>query len=138
MTLLSWSTRRPGCAASMPRSASTTTSFGSLINFFIRVSFRSQRVLEGSDGADLTRLGGLRFGVAQVQPGSRDGTVSRGAGEQAVQQGGDGSGEELGREVHRELVPLHLAARELLDEHGTHGTSRVDGRAGGRSDRDDG
>src|SRR3954467_11109326 len=35
MMLCSWSTRSEGCASSIPRNASLTTSAGSLISFFI-------------------------------------------------------------------------------------------------------
>ena len=40
-------------------------------------------------------------------------------------------------EVDRQLLPLHRAAGELLDEHRAEGAGRVDRGAGGRGDRDD-
>ena len=64
--------------------------------------------------------------------------VGRGPGEEAVEQGGGDAGEELGGQVDRQLVPLHVAAGDLLDEHRAEGASGVDGGAGRRGDRDDG
>ena len=57
----------------------------------------------------------------------------RGVGER-----GDDAGQELGSEVDGQLLPLDRAARDLLDEHRADGARRVDGRTGGRGDRDDG
>ena len=54
-----------------------------------------------------------------------------------VGQGRERTGEELGAQVDRELLPLDGPAGDLLDEHRAEGAGRVDGRAGGRGHGDD-
>src|SRR6185437_7682542 len=48
MIRLTWSTRTSGRAASMPISASGTTSFGSLMSFFIAATLAAARPTTGS------------------------------------------------------------------------------------------
>src|SRR3954453_2611671 len=106
-----WSTWRSGWAASIPSRASTTTSSGLLISFFMVFFSR-----DGMDGSG-RGLGEARvLGVGEVDPRG-DGTVGRRVGGEAVGQGRDGAGQELRHQVDRELLPLHGAARDLLDEH---------------------
>src|SRR3954465_6387664 len=57
-TRFSWSTRSSGCAAAMPRSASATTSAGSLMSFFIRCSWVWRRGSAAGLGVPLGGVGG--------------------------------------------------------------------------------
>src|SRR6476659_3482336 len=114
-----WSTRRSGCAASMPSRASTTTSFGSLISFFMSVF---SRVVTGGSGRGLGEARVLRIG--EVDPRG-NGAVCGRVRDEGVGQGREDAGEELGCQVDRDLLPLHGAARDLLDEHRAEGTGRV-------------
>src|SRR3954464_12717958 len=98
MILLWWSTRTSGCAASIPSRASTTTSFGSLMSFFMTLP---------SDGLGgwrrSERRGGLEVGGAEIH--ALDGRgVGRSPAEQDEQQSGDHSGEELRGEVDGQLA----------------------------------
>ena len=105
MILLWWSTCRSGWAASMPSSASTTTSFGSLISFFMR-SLSGLGLRAGSGAACDWRDGRVSgSGSARSTPGP---AVWRSAGvrdEQAVEQRGGDAGEQLGAEVDRAAGP---------------------------------
>src|SRR3954469_24536868 len=105
-----WSTRRSGCAASMPSRASTTTSFGSLISFFMSIF---SRMVTGGSGRGLAEARVLRIGG--VDPRG-NGAVGRRVGDEAVGERGQHAGEELGGQVDRELLPLHGAARDLPGE----------------------
>src|SRR4029079_2971404 len=131
MILLWWSTWTSGWAASIPSRASTTTSFGSLISFFM-TSLSLGVCLSSSRG----RRRGGRLWIGEVDA-LADGPVGGRVGDEAVGQGRDGTGEELGGQVDRELLPLHGAAGDLLDEHRAEGAGRVDGRTRGRGHGDD-
>src|SRR6266508_5195766 len=116
MTLWSWSTRRSGCAASMPTSASATTVVGSLISFFIAVApvrscWSRDRLGLADDllGVDLDGL---------VDPGPGDGDVSDACCD---------ASEHLGDDVDRQLRPVHGATEHLQREHGPDNPGRVDG-----------
>src|SRR3954451_8681058 len=131
MILLWWSTCSPGWAASMPSRASATTSAGSLISFFmgLPLSFRSGfqvgALLVGPTPSD---RGGHRVG--EVHAGTGALLVGRRAGQDAVGQRGQGTREQLGGQVDRELAPLHRTTGDLLDQHRPEGAGRVDRGAG--------
>ena len=59
-------------------------------------------------------------------------------GECDVREAGEQAGKELSREVDRQLLPLHGAACDLLDEHRAEGSGRVDRGACRRSYGNDG
>src|SRR4249919_1189028 len=130
MILLWWSTWRSGCAASMPSRASTTTSFGSLISFFMTSLSRGACRSSGRGRGD------GRLGIGEVDA-LADSPVGGRVRDEAVGQGRERTGEELGAQVDRELLPLDGPAGDLLDEHRAEGAGRVDGRAGGRGHGDD-
>src|SRR5437764_11873817 len=109
-----WSTRRSGCAASIPSRASLTTSAGSLMSFFMSG-------LRGNED------GGVA-GRVLIDRRPRDGDE---------RQGGGGAGKQFAGEVDRQLSPVHGAAPNLLDEHGTDCARRVDRSGRGRRDDDD-
>src|SRR5690348_14859822 len=124
MILFAWSTWSSGCAASTPSRASTTTSFGSLMSFFMTVSSRAR----GAWGASDRRLaeGGL-FRIREVDPRGNGALVCGRVGDEGVAQRGQGAGEELGDQVDGQLLPLHVTTRELLDQHRADRAGRVDG-----------
>src|ERR1051326_3518832 len=103
MTLCAWSTRSSGCAASTPCSASTTTSSGALMSFFMSsylrfgLSVRSQSRLRTACG-----MSGL--GVREVDARPGDLAVSGGTRDQAERVGGRDTGEQLGEDVDGELA----------------------------------
>src|SRR4051794_34420893 len=110
MILFAWSTWRSGCAASIPSKASTTTSFGSLMSFFMT----SSRGDGWSSGRRRLNHGRLRVGQVDAR---RDGTVGRRVSDEAVGQRRGGASEELRGQVDGQLLPLHGATRDLLDQH---------------------
>src|SRR3954447_3242419 len=113
MILLWWSTCSSGWAASMPKRASATTSPGSLISFFMEcLSGSGQRFRSG-----LSRSGRGRHWVGEIDPGAGTVRVGRRAGQDAVGQGGQRAGEQLGGEVDRQLAPLDRTTGQLLDQH---------------------
>src|SRR5438270_6002730 len=116
MTLAAWSTRSSGCAASIPCSASTTTSSGALISFFMSPYLRFDSSVR-SRSRRRNGCGELRLRVGQVDAGSGGLAVDRGVGDQAERVGSGDAGQQLGEQVDGDLVPLHTAARQLLDEH---------------------
>src|SRR4051795_5236592 len=136
MTLCAWSTLSSGWAASIPRSASVTTSSGALISFFMASDLPSGSSVRSRSGRR-NGCGEFRLRVAQVDTGLGQLAVGRCVGDQAVRVGGSDAGEQLGAQVDGNLVPLHTAAGELLDEHRTERARRVDRRTRGRRDRDD-
>src|SRR4051794_17600551 len=137
MTLFAWSTLSSGCAASIPWSASVTTSSGALISFFMSSDLPSGSSVRSRSGRRNSCGGELRLRVAQVDTGLGHLAVGRRTGDQPERVGGGDTGEQLGAQVDGDLVPLHTAAGELLDEHRTERARRVDRRARSRRDRDD-
>src|SRR3954470_14900039 len=136
MTLCAWSTLNSGCAASIPWSASVTTSSGALISFFMSSYLSSSSSVRSRSGRR-SAYGKLRLRVAQVDPGLGHLAVGRRTGDQTERVGSGDTGEQLGEQVDGDLVPLHAAARDLLDEHRAEGARGVDRGAGRRCDRDD-
>src|SRR3954447_2155473 len=137
MTLCAWSTLSSGCAASIPCSASVTTSSGALISFFMASYLPSGSSVRSRSGRRNSCGGELRLRVAQVDTGLGDLAVGRRVGDQAVCRGSGDTGEQFGEEVDGNLVPLHAAARKLLNEHRAEGACGVDRGAGCRRDGDD-
>src|SRR4051794_27871709 len=135
MTLCAWSTLSSGWAASIPRSASVTTSSGALISFFMASDLPSGSSVRSRSGRR-NGCGEFRLRVAQVDTGLGQLAVGRCVGDQAVRVGGSDAGEQLGAQVDGNLVPLHTAAGELLDEHRTERPRRVDRRTRSPRDRD--
>src|SRR4051794_30921520 len=105
MTLCAWSTRSSGCAASMPWSASTTTSSGALISFFMSSYLPLGSSVRSRSGRR-NACGETRLGVAQVDTGLGHLAVGRRTGDQAEGEGCGDAGEQLGRQVDGDLVPL--------------------------------
>src|SRR3954471_14398071 len=136
MTLCAWSTLSSGCAASIPWSASVTTSSGALISFFMASYLPSGSSVRSRSGRRNGR-GQSRLGVGQIDAGIGYLAVGRRVGDQAVGVGSGDAGEQFGEQVDGDLVPLHAAARNLLDEHRAEGARRVDRGAGCRRDGDD-
>src|SRR4051812_36842522 len=136
MTLFAWSTLSSGCAASIPWSASVTTSSGALISFFMSSDLPSGSSVRSRSGRR-NGCGESRLGVGQIDAGIGYLAVGRRVGDQAVGVGSGDAGEQFGEQVDGDLVPLHAAARKLLDEHRAERTRGVDRGAGGRRDRDD-
>src|SRR5437763_11882210 len=100
MTLCAWSTLSSGWAASIPWSASVTTSSGALINFFM-----SSDLPSGSSVRSRSRrrngCGELRLRVAQVDTGLGHLAVGRRTSDQTERVGSDDAGEKLGAQVDR-------------------------------------
>src|SRR3954468_4673331 len=136
MTLCAWSTLSSGWAASIPWSASVTTSAGALISFFMASYLPSGSSVE-SRSERRNGCGKSRLGVPQVDTRLGHLAVGRRTGDQAERVRSRHNGGELGAQVDGDLVPLHTAAGELLDEHRTERARRVDRRARSRRDRDD-
>src|SRR3954447_22833428 len=136
MTLCAWSTLSSGCAASMPWSASVTTSSGALISFFMSSDLPSGSSVRSRSGR-CNSCGESRLGVAQVDARLGQLAVGRRTGDQTECVGSGDAGEQFGEQVDGDLVPLHAAARDLLDEHRAEGARWVDRRAGRRCDGDD-
>src|SRR5437764_7627513 len=136
MTLCAWSTLSSGCAASIPCSASVTTSSGALMSFFMS-SYLSLCSSVRSRSGRRSAYGKLRLRVTQVDPGLGQLAVGRRTREQTQRVGSRDAGEQLRAQVDGDLVPLHAAARDLLDEHRAEGARGVDRGAGRRRDRDD-
>src|SRR3954467_11258065 len=128
MILFAWSTCRSGWAASIPSRASATTSFGSLMSFFMTLSLS----LVGRSGRGGGSREGHFFRIGEVDPGGNGLLVSGRVGNERVAERGQRAGEELRAEVDRQLLPVHGASGELLDQHRTECAGRVDGGAGGR------
>src|SRR3954453_6249269 len=136
MTLCAWSTLSSGCAASIPWSASVTTSSGALISFFMASYLPSGSSVRSRSGRR-NGCGESRLGIAEVDTGLGDLTVGRRVGDQTVRVGSGDAGEQFGEQVDGDLVPLHAAACKLLNEHRAErgrGSERVAGR---RRDGDD-
>src|SRR5947208_3583337 len=124
MILLWWSTWSSGWAASIHSSASVTTSFGSLISFFMGTSRLA--AVDGRVGSGWA-VGADRRGLGVSQVDARYGpAVGRRPGQETVEQGGQRAREELGHQVDGQLLPLHGAAGQLLHEHGADSAGRVD------------
>src|SRR3954454_10246198 len=136
MTLCAWSTLSSGCAASIPWSASVTTSSGALISFFMSSDLPSGSSVRSRSGRR-NGCGEGRLRVAQVDTGLGDLAVRRRTGDQTEREGSRDAGEQLGAQVDGDLVPLHAAARNLLDEHRAERARGVDRGAGRRRDGDD-
>ena len=114
-------------AAAAPR---TTTSAGSLISFFMVWLL----CLVGYAGGRSTEPASARSACER----STASTSAVGALDEApVGQSGQRRRPAARRQVDGQLLPLHGAAGELLDEHRAEGAGRVDRGAGGRRDRDD-
>src|SRR3954469_13249378 len=137
MTLCAWSTLSSGCAASIPWSASVTTSSGALISFFMASYLPSGSSVRSRSGRRNSCGGELRLRVAQVDTGLGDLAVGRRVCDQTVCIGSGDAGEQFGEQIDGNLVPLHAAARKLLDEHRAEGARGVDRGAGRRRDGDD-
>src|SRR3954454_19789295 len=137
MTLCAWSTLSSGCAASIPWSASVTTSSGALISFFMASYLPSGSSVRSRSGRRNSCGGELRLRVAQVDARLGDLAVGRRVGDQTVGVGSGDASEKFGEQVDGDLVPLHAAARNLLDEHRAEGARGVDRGAGCRRDGDD-
>src|SRR3954470_11329724 len=137
MTLCAWSTLSSGCAASIPWSASVTTSSGALISFFMSSDLPSGSSVRSRSGRRNSCGGELRLRVAQVDPGLGHLAVGRRVGDQTVGVGSGDAGEQFGEQIDGNLVPLHAAARKLLDEHRAEGARGVDRGAGCRRNGDD-
>src|SRR3954467_3731638 len=129
MTLFAWSTLSSGCAASIPWSASVTTSSGALISFFMSSDLPSGSSVRSRSGRR-NACGELRLRVAQVDTGLGHLAVGRRTGDQTERVGRGDAGEQLGEQVDGNLVPLHAAARNLLHEHRAEGARGVDRGAG--------
>src|SRR4051795_1336291 len=136
MTFCAWSTLSSGCAASIPLSASVTMSSGALISFFMASYLPSGSSVRSRSGRR-NGCGESRLGIAEVDTGLGDLTVGRRVGDQTVRVGSGDAGEQFGEQIDGNLVPLHAAARKLLDEHRAEGARRVDRGAGRRRDGDD-
>ena len=65
------------------------------------------------------------------------GSVGAGAGNRDIRERGERAGEELGGQIHRQLVPRDGAVGELLNEHRAERAGRVDRRTRGGCHRDD-
>src|SRR3954452_9893636 len=115
MTLCAWSTLSSGCAASIPWSASVTTSSGALISFFMSSDLPSGSSVQSRSGRR-NACGELRLWVAQIDTGLGDLAVGRRTGKQTECVGSGDAGQQLGEQVDGDLVPLHTAAGQLLDE----------------------
>src|SRR4051794_6513879 len=113
MTLFAWSTLSSGCAASIPWSASVTTSSGALISFFMASDLPSGSSVQSRSGRR-NACGKSRLGVAQVDTWLGQLAVGRRTGDQTEGEGSHDAGEQLGAQVDGDLVPLHTAAGELL------------------------
>src|SRR3954453_10752569 len=99
MILCWWSTRRSGCAASIPNNASATTFCGSLMSFFM-IRSPGSRMASGVDGL------GREFGIGEIDPVGRGGGAVGGRSRQhAVDKGGRDSGKQFGGQVDGKLVP---------------------------------
>src|SRR5437763_17170798 len=109
MTLCAWSTLNSGCAASIPLSASVTTSSGALISFFMSSDLPSGSSVRSRSGrrSAYGKLG-LRFG--QVDTGLGDLAVGRRTGEETERVGRGDAGEQIAALVDGELVSLNAAA----------------------------
>src|SRR3954452_17782244 len=125
MTLCAWSTLSSGCAASIPWSASVTTSSGALISFFMASYLPSGSSVRPRSGRR-NGCGQSRLRVGQVVTGLGDLAVGRRVGDQTVGIGSGDAGEQLGEQVDGDLVPLHAAASDLLNEHRAEGARGVD------------
>src|SRR4051812_24649875 len=136
MIFCAWSTLSSGCAASIPWSASVTTSSGALISFFMASALPSGSSVRSRSGRR-NGCGKSRLGVAQVDARLGQLAVGRRTGDQPEREGGRDTGEQLGAQVDGDLVPLDTAAGELLDEHRTERARWVDRRTRSRRDRDD-
>src|SRR3954470_5635545 len=136
MTLCAWSTLSSGCAASIPLSASVTTSSGALISFFMASYLPSGSSVRSRSGRR-NGCGESRLGIAEVDTGLGDLSVGRRVGDQPVRVGSGDAGEQFGEQVDGNLVPLHAAARKLLNEHRPEGARGVDRGARCRRDGDD-
>src|SRR3954470_13387936 len=106
MTLCAWSTRSSGCAASMPWSASTTTSSGALMSFFMSSYLPLGSSVRSRSGRR-NACGELRLGVAKVDAGLGHLAVGRSPCDQAERVSSRDAGEQLGAQVDGDLVPLH-------------------------------
>src|SRR3954451_10778435 len=137
MTLCAWSTLSSGCAASIPWSASVTTSSGALISFFMASYLPSGSSVRSRSGRRNSCGGELRLRVAQVDPGLGDLAVGRRVGDQTVGVGSGDAGEQFGEQVDRDLVPLDAATCKLLNEHRAEGAHGMDGGAVRRGYGDD-
>src|SRR3954451_4807178 len=124
MTLCAWSTLSSGCAASIPWSASVTTSSGALISFFM-ASYLPSGSSVGSRSGRRNGRGQSRLRVGQVDTGLGDLAVGRRTGDHAVRVGSGDTVEQFGEEVDGNLVPLHVASGKLLNEHRAEGARGV-------------
>src|SRR3954465_2769554 len=116
MTLCAWSTLSSGGAASIPWSASVTTSSGALISFFMASYLPSGSSVRSRSGRR-NGCGESRLRVGQVDTGLGYLAVGRRTGDQTECEGSGHAREQLGEQVDGDLVPLHAAAGNLLDEH---------------------
>src|SRR5262249_24303061 len=125
MILFAWSTWRSGWAASTPSRASTTTSFGSLMSFFMTLSSRALLGLVRIGASD-GRLGErCLLRIREVDPLGNGPLVGGRVGDERVAERGQGAREELRAQIDRELLPLHVASGDLLDQHRAERAGRI-------------
>src|SRR5690242_7270244 len=102
MILFAWSTCRSEWAASTPSRASLTTSFGSLMSFFMAVPSRLLSAVRGSGRGG--RGEGCFFRIGEVDPGGNGLLVGRRVRDERVAQRGQRARQELRAEVDRQLL----------------------------------